>query len=221
MFNNLTYFDTQEWDDKVSKLIINEILLTASQNGFCNLMVTGGNTASRIYQEMHKFFVTKGYPKLNIYFTDEKCVSLGFGQTNYELFYKSFGCNALPEHVKINRINCENNDIAEEARIYGDRLEHIDLMLLTIGDDGHIASLFKLDKKICGNDKNYLPILRNIPFVSRISITPKLIGNVNKIFVFAKGEKKHKILKNAVDEIKEYEPISLLKNAVWFVDKII
>lgn len=216
---NILCFDSAGWDGAVADLLIGAIREVINQKSTCNFIVTGGNTANSIYKKMHKIFTKEGFPRLNIFFSDERCVPVGLDQTNYEMFVNSFFGNDIPNNVTINRVRGESLNIKNEAIRYGGKIEDIDLMLLTLGDDGHIASLFKIDEYVCSLHDSCMPVMREIPFISRVSITPALISSVNKTYVLAKGTQKFRLLDNHLRGIRKIESINLLSNAVWIIDR--
>ena len=84
-----------------------------------------------------------------------------------------------------------------------------DLTLLGVGNDGHIASLFKNNlNKI--NKKNVDFVIRK-DFM-RITLTIKCINNSKNIFLWAPGQNKKKIVKNIIKDKKFVYPASYLKS---------
>jgi 6-phosphogluconolactonase len=213
--------ETHQWDQQCANLILKEIDSVLSHNSECNIALTGGVTATYVYREMNPYFNKDTYiQRVNIYFSDERCVPIGFNQTNYELVVQNLFGGKAPNNLKIYPIDGAAIDIAAEAQRCNDLLQSdIDILLLSLGVDGHIASLFKLSPSIKKNDSNFVPIVRSIPFISRISITPHLISKAKKVIVFAKGFEKVAQLKKLISGVQEDEPISLLSNATWVINK--
>ena len=83
-----------------------------------------------------------------------------------------------------------------------------DLILLGIGNDGHIASLFKknISKK---TNKNVIYVKRK-DFL-RISLTIKCINKSKSIFLWAPGKSKKNIVKKILSDKKYKYPASFLK----------
>jgi len=80
--------------------------------------------------------------------------------------------------------------------------------LLGIGNDGHIASLFKknINKK---TNKNVIYVKRKD--FQRISLTIKCINNSKSIFLWAPGKSKKNIVKKILSDKKFKYPASFLK----------
>ena len=83
-----------------------------------------------------------------------------------------------------------------------------DLILLGIGNDGHIASLFKnnINKK---SNKN-VNFVKRKDFL-RITLTLKCLNNSKSIFLWAPGKKKSNIVKKILLDKKFKYPVSSLK----------
>ena len=84
-----------------------------------------------------------------------------------------------------------------------------DLTLLGVGNDGHIASLFKnnINKT---NKKNVDFVIRKD--FKRITLTIKCINNSKNIFLWAPGKNKKKIIKNIIKDKTLTYPASYLKS---------
>ena len=81
-------------------------------------------------------------------------------------------------------------------------------MLLGIGNDGHIASLFK--KNIVKKNDNYVSFVKKNDF-SRITLNIKCLNKSKSIFLWAPGKKKLSIVKKILrDKVFKY-PASFLK----------
>ena len=83
-----------------------------------------------------------------------------------------------------------------------------DLILLGIGNDGHIASLFK--KNINKKSNNNVSYVKKKD-LSRISLTLKCLNNSKSIFLWAPGKSKSNIIKKIILDNKFKYPASFLK----------
>ena len=89
-----------------------------------------------------------------------------------------------------------------------------DLLLLGIGQDGHIASLFK--NNINKKTKNNVSFVRKKDF-SRITLTLKCLNNSKSIFLWAPGKEKSNIVKKILNDKKFKYPASFLKSKSNFL----
>ena len=82
-------------------------------------------------------------------------------------------------------------------------------MLLGIGQDGHIASLFK--NNINKKTKSNVSFVKKKDF-SRITLTLKCLNNSKSIFLWAPGKEKSNIVKRILLDKKFKYPASFLKS---------
>jgi 6-phosphogluconolactonase/glucosamine-6-phosphate isomerase/deaminase len=115
------------------------------------------------------------------------------------------------------------DEIAMSSRLYNDIFpDQLDILILTIGDDGHIASIFSDYKIKNSNDKIAFvdSDLKNKNFHSRITITPHVILKAKQIFVLAPTEKKRAVMKKILESqgnINYTYPGSLAIRGTWLL----
>ena len=113
--------------------------------------------------------------------------------------------------VSINKKNPKkiSRDYEKKIKKYFSRKKaSFDLVILGIGKDGHIASLFKdnIDKK----NKKIVDFVKKKDF-SRITLTLKCLNNSKNIFLWAPGKDKLNIVKKIISDKKLSYPASFLK----------
>jgi 6-phosphogluconolactonase len=217
--SNLNYsvFEDEEWAIKASKLIAKEVESCCLRKGKCDFMLTGGETASQLYLEL--FPLIKGFSeRIYFYFGDERCVDTNSPDSNYNMVI-----NLLPNYFnkdRFYRIIGDSKDAKEECVRYSELLpERIDILLLSIGVDSHIASLFPGFDLISNPNK---VITSQSPYhkYQRITITKEVIDNSIQVFCLARGRAKGQALANSLKEnstITEY-PARLVKSKQWILD---
>ena len=117
---------------------------------------------------------------------------------------------------QIYKISTENNSLKESSLDYEKKIKKyflnknisFDITLLGVGEDGHIASLFK--KNI--NKKSH----KNVDFVKRkdffrITLTLKCLNNSKSIFLWIPGIKKIDIVEKILKDQENKYPVSFLK----------
>ena len=109
--------------------------------------LAGGSTPKPVYRELASIPDIE-WPAVEVFFTDERCVPPDDAASNFRMVRE-----ALLDHVPlrpeaVHRIVGEIHP-DEAARIYGEEIYlamgddmHFDLVLLGIGEDGHVASIF-------------------------------------------------------------------------------
>jgi 6-phosphogluconolactonase len=208
------------WSSKSAQYILENINNVIQNNGFCNLMLTGGNTAEKIYLEWAN---NKDFPfdKINFYFGDERCVNYSDVNSNFNLVKNSlFKYNNI-DTFNVFRIKVELESVQKILDDYKEKLPvKIDILLLGLGLDGHIASLFPKSSALYKNNVDLIYVDDPTINFKRFTITPKIIFNSKYIFLLAKGKLKGEVLKKSLDDTANfyYFPVCLVNNSFWLID---
>lgn len=152
-----------------------------------NIILTGGNTAKGVYK---KIKINKLNKKNNYFFSDERCVKKDSFNSNFFLVKKYLFKNSI-KNIKLNRIEAHNKNKKEIIKNYIKILpKKIDFAFLSLGSDGHIASIFNLENK---DLKNEYFFQKKKPF-NRISIGKKIIKKTQNFLILVKGSDKGKVI---------------------------
>jgi 6-phosphogluconolactonase len=186
------YADSDELADEVTAQILVAIengLLAASE---FHLVLTGGTLGIQISQSLVGAFnsAPELYAGLHIWFSDER-----FVESN------SADRNAAPWHNTLSNLNIVVHEalapdspatIESAVKHYQDALADvaIDLNILGVGPDGHVASLFPGIADI-DDQRNIFAITDSPkPPAVRISFTMKFLNEAREIWIVAAGEGK-------------------------------
>ena len=185
-----------------------------SNNRF-SFVLTGGKSPIKLYQHLAK---SKHIPwkKIDFFIGDERYVKESSKHSNINLCKKYLLSKIKISDHQIYKITTNQKSISKDAQDYENKIKKyflnkkviFDLVLLGIGQDGHIASLFK-------NNINR-KINKNVSFVKRkdflrITLTLKCINNSKSVFLWAPGRKKSNIVKKILSDQKFKYPASFLK----------
>ena len=130
-------------------------------------------------------FSTLGSQKIKYYFGDERCVSPDHQDSNYGMVKRALFSNGIPKDCKVTRMKGEVANREAAVKNYEQMLpESIDVLLLSVGQDGHIASLFPLSN--AQNAKNNISHFFCWPKTAseRLTITPHVINSAKSTFLF-------------------------------------
>jgi 6-phosphogluconolactonase len=171
--------------------------LLKKNNQWNSFMLTGGNSASLFYKKLSSCKNIMSYlQKFVFYMTDERCVSVFNKNSNYRLVCNSLFSGNLLSKNNLNKMYSGNKSL--DAIRYEKLLpSSIDLLLLSIGDDGHIASLFPNSHILKEKNRLVRTVFSTNSFYHRLTITPKVIENAKEVIVLALGPKKLKIFEEA------------------------
>lgn len=210
--------------------VADEIVSLAGQdsNDIVSIALAGGSTPGEVYRQ---FLVEPRasempWDKLRFFLGDERWVPLDDPQSNYFMAKETF-LNKRPKAISypITGSDPENAAVEYEKIIKSVVGDRFDILLLGMGDDGHTASIFPHSPLLNSNDLRLVGVAKHPTSGQiRISFTPHLIQNAERILVLVKGKGKADMLKrvfegdDSVDEL----PIKLLWSAkgkvTFFVD---
>ncbi|EQA61232.1 6-phosphogluconolactonase [Leptospira alexanderi] len=173
---------------------IKEISETKIQSNNCfHIVLTGGETAKLLYSELK--FMKTDWSKWFFYFGDERCVPKDHTDSNWlmaeRVLFKFIPVNErqifrIPGHLGAERGALEYSKSIKS-------ISSFDLVLLGLGEDGHIASLFpEMD---LSKEEDAIAIYDSPkPPIERVSLSLKKINSSEFVFIIAKGKKKREII---------------------------
>lgn len=177
------------------------------------IVLTGGTSIGPAYE--HAAVYEPNWRRVSLWWGDERCVPPSDDRSNYRLARLTL-LDRLAGNPEVHRIRGEL-PAAEAADSYeldlGDR--PLDLLLLGLGDDGHIASLFPGSAQLRERATRVtygdaaLP-----PFVERVTLTLPTLLAARRIVLLAVGEGKSDALARALAQpVDEATPASLLRGS--------
>ena len=180
-----------------------------------SFVLTGGNSPIKLYKHLAKSR-NINWEKIDFFIGDERYVKETSEDSNIKMCKKYLLNKIKISDNKIYKISTNKKSIKESVLDYEKKIKKyffnkkiaFDLILLGIGNDGHIASLFKnnINKK---TNKNVNFIKKN-DFL-RITLTLKCLNNSKSIFLWAPGKRKLNIVKKILLDKKFKYPASFLK----------
>ena len=186
------YTDIDELAEEVTSQVLLAIESGLLANGEFHLVLTGGTLGVQISEFLLASWnaAPEMYSGLHIYWSDERFVPL-----------ESSERNCAPLHGKLTNQNIVVHEslapdtpasIEDAVSDYSNLLDGvtIDLNILGIGPDGHVASLFPGVADI--DDRRSIFAITDSPKppASRISFTMKLINQAREVWIVAAGESK-------------------------------
>ena len=228
--------------ERITQLI--EHAVAANDRAFVSL--AGGNTPRRLYSNLadarQPWRDRIPWTQLHLFWGDERHVPPNHPDSNYGMAKAALLDQVPIPADHIHRIRGELPDARDAAteydsvvsgfsrtadRVSAFRRTHLfDLMLLGLGEDAHIASIFPgselLDRE---NDRRVAAVWAPHLNAWRITLTPDIVLDSQSIVVLAAGGRKVKAAQAALNEpsdVKKY-PAQLLRSAgdrvEWFLDR--
>jgi 6-phosphogluconolactonase len=200
MTQSLLYFEDNDWPENAAHHIqtaINCLLLAQNR---CSVMLTGGRSAKLLYQAWSENIDFKQLHNVDFYFGDERSVLPLDSESNYGMAMENLFKHEVPGNCSIHRMEAENLSHQDAINKYESILpDRIDILLLSLGEDGHIASLFPNDKALTHTNRLVASVLAPISPRRRLSITPKLIQSARQIYILAIGPIKRRVYNKIVN----------------------
>jgi 6-phosphogluconolactonase len=93
-------------------------------------------------------------------------------------------------------------------------------LLLGVGEDGHIASLFPHGEPLGERTRKIVPVVGPKEPRARMTVTPLVIAHASLVFVLASSEAKAAVLRRVVADTEDCDalPACLVREATWLLD---
>jgi len=210
------------WAKATSTYLENYIRDTLGSFGVCNIALTGGRSAEILYQYFSSYKDLLMKEGINYFFSDERCVEPYDNDSNFKMASQVLFKNCEIEKIKLHRIKAEQSDLDNVCRDYASILpKKMDLIILGLGDDGHIASIFPNSKEIWER-KSVIYLRDSRSNRMRISFGSQYLLSSRKIIVLAYGDRKSMIYSQALNDFNNIYrmPCRLVLHGDWFMTKI-
>jgi 6-phosphogluconolactonase len=201
-----------------------ELQLAVRGRGVAHLALSGGTTPGRTFELLADRM--PGWTGVEVWFADERCVPPDDEESNYRLAAEKLLRPARIPAEQVHRMEGELGPEEGASRYARELLEHVprsgrdgtglpvlDLILLGIGPDGHIASLFPGSPALsAGDDAVCLPVHEAPkPPPERITLSLAELRAARGCVVLATGASKADAVNAMLGEPTRHVPASLLR----------
>lgn len=222
--------------NKLGQFVVDCSLEAVNDHGYFSIAFSGGSAATKICAafENEKFSNSTDWSRWKIFFCDERYVALDDPDSNY----KAINDGLIKKHPGVIESNVftlnKTGNISMDAEDYESKMHcvfpdqefpKIDLIVLGMGPDGHICSLFP-NHALLNEEKKWIGFLEDSPKPpqQRITFTLNVVNNGRNVIFITTGEGKAENIKKAIMEAPSGEvPASLVKpkdgTLHWFMDK--
>jgi 6-phosphogluconolactonase len=203
-----------------------------ARKGKASLVLSGGRTPRSLYGLLAKDFNEDvEWDKVDFFWGDERYVSPDSDESNYRLA-KQFLLEPLKvSPTRVHQMSTVFDDPSEAASSYERHLRQyfesplpsFDVLLLGMGVDGHVASLFPGSPALVERQRLVVATKAPAPPVSRLSLTFPAINNASTILILVAGNEKHEVLSwMERSEHKKTFPVSSVTGKdrlFWYIDR--
>ncbi|MGD8383566.1 MAG: 6-phosphogluconolactonase [Syntrophobacterales bacterium] len=213
------------------------------ERGIFTFVLSGGTTPRLLYEELAKepHASRVDWQQTHLFWGDERCVPSDNPDSNFSLAFQALISKVDVPPANIHRIPAATGSPKDGAKEYEKRLREFfqhfvksdsiisfpffDLVLLGIGQDGHIASLFPGDAALEEKERWVVAVdgLNALPPVPRITLTLPAINKARNVIFLAAGSNKREVFQQVVinPETSAY-PAARVKpsgSLLWFIDE--
>lgn len=183
--------------EEAARVVAERLAEQAGAGG--SIVLTGGSTPRRAYQIAAE--LEPDWSGVELWWGDERCVPPDDPQSNYGMAKKALLDRLEAQPAAVHRMQGElgRDEAVAEYKHELAEAGTFDLVLLGLGPDGHIASLFpkfpSLDvrgRDVIGSEAGFEP------FVDRISMTLPRIRNTHELLFLVTGEDKAEAVSRAL-----------------------
>lgn len=187
------------------------------------LVLTGGRTVRPVYERLAGSSASVlPWSAVSFYFGDERAVPPDHPESNFSLANRTLFSRIPVAPDRIHRMEAERPDLDDAAREYERILpETPGLLLLTVGLDGHIASIFPGTPVVEEDVRRVVPTWGGDPALARLTITPRVIRESAAVLVLAAGPSRREVVARALEGPADVRscPAQLVRGATWIMDR--
>lgn len=209
------------WAEGVAEVVQTTVEEIVETRGTCSLMLTGGRAAARLYRAWAGHARFTSLRGLSVYWGDERCVPEDHPDSNYRMARDVLFPGGSRPGWSVVRMEAERADLDRAVEEYERALpEAVDLMLLGVGEDGHIASLFPGSSALQETRRRVVAVETPKPPHRRMTVTPPVIASAAQRLVLAPGRAKAEVLRRAREDPSAHLslPATLVLAATWFLE---
>jgi len=184
-------------DEESAARKVAELLAAAAGTG-SEIVLTGGSTPGRAYELAAE--LEPDWSRAGIWWGDERCVPPDDERSNFRLAQEKLFAKLEGQPGRVHRIRGEDEpgsaSAAYEQKLRGTTL---DLILLGLGPDGHVASLFPHAPGLDETERLVIPAEPKLdPYVERVTMTPPALRGAGRIVFLVTGEQKAEAVARAL-----------------------
>ena len=193
--------------------------------GRWSLGLSGGRTPADTYRALAAEPCRSGvdWTRVRIYFADERAVPADDPHSNFRMARETLIDPLRIPPRQVHRMKGDYPDLAAAVEEYEAHLtEPIDVLVLGIGEDGHVASIFPGSPLVAETARRVALVTGSPkPPARRLTLTPRALAEARRVLVMAIGKEKAQAVARALEgEGSPRElPARLVRDREWFLDR--
>jgi 6-phosphogluconolactonase len=216
--------DAETVAERAAAHVVRQLRRAREERGVAHLALSGGTTPGRTYELLAAR--PEELSGVEVWFADERCVAPDDEQSNYRLAAETLLAGAGIPPQRVHRMEGELGP-EEGARRYAEELRQrlaaadespsttpvLDLIVLGIGPDGHVASLFPGAATLDAGEDAVCAGVRDSPKppAERITLSLAVLRAARECVLLATGAGKADAVDAMLAEPSSHVPASLLR----------
>jgi 6-phosphogluconolactonase len=227
------YRDTADLEQNAADEIANVMKAAINDRGVCFVALSGGETPRQIYRRLGRDSLKDrvNWNLVHLFFSDERSVPPNDSESNYGMVERSLLSWIDIPRQNVHRIKGEivpslaAQEYESDLRsTFGDTKGRFDLLLLGIGEDGHVASMFPGTDVIDEQSALVRAVKNADQNIQRVTLTFPIINNAREILFLVSGKRKSAIVQRVLGTFKPTKdlPATMVRpvdgNLHWLID---
>jgi 6-phosphogluconolactonase len=179
-------------------------------DGEFTLCLTGGSTPAATYELLAtRFHLSVDWKEVRFFWGDERCVPPDDPASNYGMAHRTMLSKLTLKPEQVHRIRGEDDpsqaaddyerQLREFFRLPAGQFPSFNLVMLGLGDNAHVASLFPHHPALEENDRLAVAVEVAAQPPQRISLTFPVINQARRVMFLVSGENKAEAVKNVLE----------------------
>ena len=226
--------DAQDLATRFAAALAETIATAVARTGRCALALSGGNTPRRVHQRLAAAYRREvRWDAVDVFWGDERYVPADDPRSNYrmarETLLEPVACPAANVHPMPTDLASPDEAAREYERtlrrFFDAEWPRFDVLLLGVGADGHMASLFPDSPALKERSRWVVAATAPAEPQVRLTLTPPAIAAAKRLCVLVAGPDKAEALRHVLDETADPNayPAAGLRAAgervSWWVDR--
>lgn len=203
--------------------VLSGLAAAIARHRAASLVLCGGRTPVATFRRIAGSPAPGGdWGRVGIWFADERAVPADHADSNYHLAEEALIAPAGIPSACVHRMPADAPDLeAAAARYEAGFPERADLVILGIGEDGHVASIFPRRPGVSESTRR-IAVVRDSPKppAVRMTITPRVLREAVAVLVLASGGDKAEAVARALAPAGDAQatPARLVRDRDWLLD---
>ena len=207
----VSFSSDRELAEAVAVTWLEKISAANAANTALHVAISGGRIARTLFGSMAKFTEARriSLDAVEFFWADERCVPPTDIESNYRVANELLFAPLALKPDKIHRVRGEDSpdsaaaeaeaELCRIASLDGAGQPILDLVLLGMGEDGHVASLFPGEpESVMANSAAYRAVTAVKPPPRRITLGYAVLAAAREVWVLASGSGKEATLRESL-----------------------